>query len=99
VYKARENKIVVVEDLSMEAPKTKDFSAMLDALRGESYKTLVVLPEYNENVYLSARNLCDNKMVALSDMNTYDLVNAHVVIFTESAAKMFSEEPAEEAAA
>lgn len=99
VYKARENKIVVVEDLEMEAPKTKDFSATVNALRGDSYKTLVVLPEYNENVYLSGRNLADNKTVMISDMNTYDIANSHVVIFTESAAKLFSEIPAEEEAA
>jgi len=99
VYKARENKIVVVEDLTMDAPKTKEFSATLDTLRGNSYKTLVVLPEYNTNVYLSGRNLADNKTVVLSDMNTYDLTNAQVVIFTESAAKMFNELPAEETAA
>jgi large subunit ribosomal protein L4 len=98
VYKARENKIVVVEDLAMEAPKTKDFSAILDALRGESRKTLLVLPEYDSNVYLSARNLSDNKTIILSDMNTYDLVNAQVIIISESAAKMFSEMPEEAAA-
>jgi large subunit ribosomal protein L4 len=99
VYKARENKIVVVEDLNMDAPKTKDFAATISALRGDSWKTLVVLPEYNENVYLSGRNLADNKTVMISDMNTYDITNSHMVILTESAAKLFSEVPAEEEAA
>jgi len=94
VYKARENRIVVVEDLGMEAPKTKDFAATLKALRGDNWKTMMVLPEHDINVYLSGRNLADNKTVALSDMNTYDLTNAQVVIFTESAAKMFNEVPA-----
>jgi len=98
VHKIRENKIVVVEDLSMDTPKTKDFSAILDALRGDSRRTMVVVPEYNANVYLSSRNIADNKTVVLSDMNTYDLTNAGVVIFTESAAKMFNEIPEEEAA-
>ena len=96
VYKARENKIVVVEDLNLEVPKTKDFVAMLDALRGANRKTMVVVPEYDTNVYLSGRNLQGNKTVVLSDMNTYDLTNTGVVIFTESAAKMFAEEPMEE---
>jgi len=96
VYKARENKIVVIEDLNIEAPKTKDFSAMLEVLRGTDRKTMVVTPEYNANVYLSGRNLPNNKTVVLSDLNTYDLVHTQVVIFTESAAKMFSEVPAEE---
>ena len=91
VYKARENKIVIVEDLKLEAPKTKDFSAMLDTLRGDNRKTMVIVPEYDANVYLSGRNLSDNKTVVLSDMNTYDLTNANVVIITESAAKMFNE--------
>src|SRR6202000_1812612 len=75
VYKARENKIVIVEDLAMETPKTKEFSAMLEALGGGSWKTMVVVPEYNTNVYLSGRNITGNKTVVLSDMNTYDLTN------------------------
>jgi large subunit ribosomal protein L4 len=99
VYKARENKIVVVEDLNMDAPKTKDFSATINALRGDSYKTLIVLPDYNDNVYLSGRNLADNKTVMISDMNTYDITNSHIVIFTETAAKLFSEVPGEVEAA
>jgi len=99
VYKARENKIVVVEDLAMNAPKTSEFAGIVDALRGDSRKTMVVLPEHNSNVFLSGRNLQNNKTVVLSDMNTYDLTNAGVVIFTESAAKMFNEMPAEETAA
>ena len=99
VYKARENNIVIVEDLAMDAPKTKDFTAILASLRGDNRKTMVVLPEYNTNVYLSGRNLCDNKTVVLADMNTYDLTHANVVIFTESAAKMFSEASVEEEAA
>ncbi len=93
-HKARENKIVVVEDFNLDAPKTKDFSNILSALKGENRKSLVVLPEYDTNVYLSGRNLQSNKTVILSDMNTYDLMNANVLIFTESAAKLF-EEPVE----
>ncbi|HTM67266.1 MAG TPA: 50S ribosomal protein L4 [Flavipsychrobacter sp.] len=90
-YKAQEGKIVVVEDFNLEAPKTKDFSAVLNTLKGESRKSLVVLPEYDTNVYLSTRNLQNNKTVILSDMNTYDMVNSNVLIFTESAVKMFQE--------
>ncbi|OJW83196.1 MAG: 50S ribosomal protein L4 [Bacteroidetes bacterium 46-16] len=93
-YKARENKIVIVEDLKMEAPKTKDFASILDTLRGDNRKSMVILPEHDNNVYLSSRNLQSNKTTVLSDMNTYDLVNANVLIFTESAAKLFSEETA-----
>src|SRR6185312_1496414 len=85
-HKAKDNKIVIVEDWTLEAPKTKDFSATLNILRGDNRKTLVILPEYNTNVYLSGRNLQDNKTIVLSDMNVYDLTNASVIIFSESAA-------------
>ncbi len=99
VHKARANKIVIVEDITMNEPKTKDFTGILASLRGDSRKTMIVLPEYNTNVYLSGRNLADNKTVVLSDMNTYDLTHTDVVIFTESAAKMFNEVSVEEEAA
>lgn len=97
-HKAQAGKIVVVEDMQLEAPKTKDFRTALTALKGDARKTLVILPEYDTNVYLSGRNLPDNKTVVMSDLNTYDLVNAGVLVFTESAAKMFSEEAVEPAA-
>ena len=61
MHKARENKIVVLEDLKMDAPKTKDFTAVLDALRGDNWKTMFIVPEYDTNVYLSGRNLANNK--------------------------------------
>jgi large subunit ribosomal protein L4 len=93
-YKAKENKIVVVEDLNLEAPKTKTFADMMQVLTPEARRTMFILPEYNANAYLSARNLPNNKTVVLSDMNTYDLMNASMIVFTENAAKMFSEEEA-----
>jgi len=91
-YKARENKIVVVEDLKLETPKTKDFAAILSILKGDNRKSLVVVPEYDTNVYLSGRNLPGNKTVILRDINTYDLMNSNVVILTEGAAKLLTEE-------
>jgi large subunit ribosomal protein L4 len=94
-HKARENKIVIIEDLKLDAPKTKDFVGMMGKLPSANQKSLFILPDYDTNVYLSGRNLPRNRTIVLSDMNTYDLVNAQVVIFTESAAKMFNEEPAE----
>ena len=96
-HKARANKVVVVEDLNMEAPKTKEFAAVLNVLRGENRKSLMVIAEQDHNVYLSSRNLENNKTTVLSDVNTYDLVNANILIFTESAAKLFTEEVAETA--
>jgi large subunit ribosomal protein L4 len=91
-YKARESKIVVIEDLKMEAPKTSEYVAILDAVRGENRKSMVVLPDYDPNVYLSSRNVPNTKTVMLSDLNTYDITNANVIVFTESVAKMFTEE-------
>ena len=93
-YKARENRIVVVEDLKMDAPKTKEYKTILDALRGDNRKSMVVLPEYDSNVYLSSRNIPNTKTVMLSDLNTYDITHTNVIVFTESVAKMFTEEVA-----
>jgi len=90
-HKAKENKIVVVEDLKMDAPKTKDFAAIISKLQNGARKSLFILPDMDNNVYLSGRNISSNKTGVLSDLNTYDLVNAGVLIFTESAAKLFSE--------
>jgi len=90
-HKAKDSKIVVVEDFKLDTPKTKDFLSSLKSLKGSNRKSLVILPEYDTNVYLSSRNLTDNKTIILSDMNTYDLMNSNVLIFTESAAKMFQE--------
>lgn len=92
-HKAQDGKIVIMEDLSLNAPKTKDFATMIGALKGENRKSLIVVPEYDANIYLSARNLRDSKTAVLSDMNTYDLVHANVLIFTETAAKLFTAEP------
>lgn len=92
-YKAQEGKIVVVEDFSFDAPKTKDFLAIVNAVKGDNRKSLTILSEHDRSIYLSGRNLPSNKTVVLSDINTYDLVNANVLIFTESAAKLFTEEP------
>lgn len=92
-YKAQEGKIVVVEDFSFDAPKTKDFLAIVNAVKGDNRKSLTILSEHDRSIYLSGRNLPFNKTVVLSDINTYDLVNANVLIFTESAAKLFTEEP------
>jgi len=97
-YKARESKLFIVEDLKLDAPKTKDFMSMLGNLntdKATTPKSLFVMPEYDMNAYMSSRNISRNKTVVLSDMNTYDLVNAQVVIFTESAAKLFNEEAVE----
>jgi large subunit ribosomal protein L4 len=96
-HKAKENAIVVVEDVTMDAPKTKQFAGILKSLNVNGKKALFVLPEYNDNVYLSTRNMPNVQGTLLSDVNTYDIVNANVLVFTESAAKIFSEEEKAEA--
>jgi len=93
-YKAKENAIVVVEDVVMESPKSKEFAGILKNLNISDKKTLFVLPEDSENVYLSLRNIPSVQGTLLSDVNTYDIVNASVLVFTESVAKIFMEEEA-----
>ena len=79
----------------MEVPKTNGFADILNKLKVSEKKTLFVMPEYNDNVYLSFRNIPKVNGILLSDMNTYDLVNADVLLLTESAAKIFSEQEKE----
>ena len=97
--KAKENSIIVLEDLNLQAPKTKQFAGILSKLNVNvtGRKTLFVLPEYNDNVYLSLRNIPTVDGVMLSDINTYDIMNSNYIVFTESAAKIFTEEPVAEA--
>lgn len=95
--KAKANSIIILEDINLETPKTKTFQSLLGKLNinASGKKTLVVLPEYNDNVYLSLRNIPTVDGTVLSDVNTYEIMNSNYVIFTESAAKIFSEEPAD----
>lgn len=99
--KAKENSIIIVEDISLETPKTKQFQSILKnlSINIAGKKTLVVLPEYNDNVYLSLRNIPTVDGTVLSDVNTYEIMNSNYVIFTESAAKIFTEEPVDVAEA
>ena len=86
-YKAQENAIVVVEDFNMEAPKTKDFVNIAKNLKVEGLKTLLLLPEVNKNVYLSARNLQKAEVMIASTLNTYKVLNADVLVVTEKSLK------------
>jgi large subunit ribosomal protein L4 len=96
-HKAKDNAIVVVEDITLDTPKTKTFLDILGSLNLADKKTMFVMPENNENVELSLRNMPSVLGVLLSDVNTYDIMNSEVVILTESAAKIFSDEEKEEA--
>ncbi|WP_212006643.1 50S ribosomal protein L4 [Chitinophaga sp. HK235] len=95
--KAKENSIIIVEDLALQAPKTKQFVGILKNLNinVDGKKTMFITPEYNDNVYLSLRNIPTVDGAMLSDINTYDIMNSNYIVFTESAAKIFTEEPAE----
>lgn len=84
-YKAQENAIVVVEDFTFEAPKTKAFIEMSDNLKVSDKKTLFVLAGADQNVYLSSRNLKKAKLAIASDIHTYGILDAAVMVVTESA--------------
>src|SRR5215203_872330 len=77
-HKAKANGIVVIEDITLEVPKTKEFTQIFNSLNTGARKTLFVLPEYNENVYRSFRNVPSVCGTLLSDVNTYDIVNSNV---------------------
>ncbi len=94
-HKAKANAIFIVEDVVMDAPKTKTFAGILDNLKVADKKTLFVSPEFDENVFASARNIPSVLATVLSDMNTYDVMNADILLMSESAAKIFTEEEVE----
>ena len=87
-YKAQENAIVIVEDFTLDAPKTKDFVNIAKNLEVEGKKSLLVLPEANKNVYLSARNLQQAEVMTASTLNTYKVLNADVLVVTENSLKV-----------
>ena len=86
-YKAQENAIIVIEDFNFDAPKTKEFIAMTKNLNVEGKKLLMVLPESNKNVYLSARNLQKAECIIAANVNTYKVLNADVMVITENSLK------------
>jgi large subunit ribosomal protein L4 len=97
-YKAKQSAIVIVEDITMDAPKTKQFAGVMQSLGVADKKTLFVYPELNENLYLSLRNIPNAAGSLLADISTYDIMNADVMVLTEAAAKIFADladEPAE----
>ena len=84
-YKAKNNQIIVVENFTFEAPKTKEYIAMTNNLKVSDKKSLIILAEPNKNVYLSARNLQNSKVVTTSELNTYRILDAKVIVLTEGA--------------
>ena len=84
-YKAQENAVIVVEDFNFEAPKTKDFVNITKNLKVEGKKTLLVLPEVDKNVYLSARNLQRAEVMTANTINAYKVLNTDVLVVTEKS--------------
>lgn len=84
-YKALENGIVLVENFNFEKPSTKNYNSILNKLKVSDKKTLVVVPEMNENLYLSSRNVQRSKVVIACDLNTYDILNASSIVLFENS--------------
>lgn len=84
-YKAKDNDIIVVEDFNFEAPKTKEFVNFAKNLKVVDKKALVVLPNINKNVYLSARNIQSAEVMTASAINAYKILNAEVLVIAESS--------------
>ena len=84
-YKALNNEITIVENLNFEGPKTKDFVAMTKSLQVADKKPLIVLANANKNVYLSARNLTSAKVITVSELSTYTVLNAKTLVLTEES--------------
>ena len=90
-YKAQENAIIVVEDFNLDAPKTKEFVAIAKNLKADDKKVLLLLPEANQNVYLSVRNLQKAEVLEARNVNTYKVLNADVLVVTENSLKAIEE--------
>ena len=86
-YKAQENAIVVVEDFTMDAPKTKEFVEITKNLKVDGKKVLLLIPEANKNVYMSARNLQRAEVLEAQNVNTYKILDADVLVVTENSLK------------
>ena len=86
--KAQSQSLVVLEDFNFEAPKTKDFTTVVKSLGLENKKSLFVLPNVNNNVYLSSRNVANSSVVTASELNTYQVVYANNIVLTESAVEV-----------
>jgi large subunit ribosomal protein L4 len=90
-YKAKDNNIVVLDEVKFDAIKTKNYVALINALNVADEKTLLVLPAYDEIVYKSSRNLKKAKVIVASDLNTYDVLNATKLLLTTDSVKSLEE--------
>ena len=90
-YKAQDHAIVVVEPFTMEAPKTKEFMHIIEALKAGSRKVLFVLPENSTNIYLSSRNLPEVKVITVNELNTYNIMNANSMVLVDGVQDVIAE--------
>jgi len=90
-YKAKDNGIVVLDAISINAPKTKDFVQVIKNLNLSDKKTLVLIPERNDNIYLSSRNIEKTRVQIASLVNTYDIMNSHNIVFVGNAHELVAE--------
>jgi len=84
-YKVQNKQIMVIEDFTMEAPKTSEFANIQKNLKIDNKKSLFVIGERNKNLYLSSRNLQNSKVITLSELNTYEIMKASALLFVESS--------------
>lgn len=89
VYKMRENKVMVIENLNFDAPKTKEIIELKNNLKINNKKSIFILSEENKNVYLSSRNLKNTRVIVASELTTYDIAGASALLFTESSIEVF----------
>ncbi len=84
-YKVQNKQMIVVEDFTLDTPKTSEFAAIRKNLKIDDKKSLFVINERNKNIYLSSRNLQKTKVITISELNTYEIMNASTVLFVESS--------------
>ena len=84
-YKAQDNNIIIIEDFNFDIPKTTQYQKLLRDLNLSGKKTLFVLPENNDNIFLSSRNIQSAKVTTVDELNTYSLLNADSIIISEKS--------------
>ena len=91
-YKAKEKNILILEDLTIDAPKTKTFSDVLNNLKISDGKSLFIMADNNRNIYLSSRNMVSSKVITVDKLNTYDILDAKNLVISESAVDMIDKQ-------
>ena len=87
-YKAKDKNIMVIENFAISTPKTKDYTAILNNLKLSDKKVLMVIPSHDKNIYMSSRNVEGNKLTTAAELNTYDVLNAQMLILAEGSVQV-----------